>query len=145
MQERVNKPIFVVGSPRSGTSILTWCLGHHRNVFPVPESNWMGDFTVNVAIAYQIGAARGDYSILSAMEIRDDELFATFGQSINDLILRHRKDLETKRETRTIELKIEAPKHAGLMERRNILSTSTACESFFLKLFSCIWSAMSGR
>ena len=107
MQERVNKPIFVVGSPRSGTSILTWCLGHHRNVFPVPESNWMGDFTVNVAIAYQIGAARGDYSILSAMEIRDDELFATFGQSINDLILRHRKDLETKRETRTIELKIE--------------------------------------
>jgi hypothetical protein len=67
----------------------------------------MGDFTVNVAIAYQIGAARGDYSILSAMEIRDDELFATFGQSINDLILRHRKDLETKRETRTIELKIE--------------------------------------
>jgi hypothetical protein len=67
----------------------------------------MGDFAVNVAIAYQIGAARGDYSILSAMEIRADELFAAFGQSINELVLRHRTDLETKRETRTIELKIE--------------------------------------
>jgi len=107
MESILAKPVFVVGSPRSGTSILTWCLGHHSNLFPVPESSWMGDFAVNVAIAYQIGAARDDYSILSAMEIRADELFAAFGQSINGLILRHRKDLETKRETRTIERKIE--------------------------------------
>ena len=67
----------------------------------------MGDFAVNVAVAYQIGAARGDYSILSAMDIRDDELFAAFGRSINDLILDHRKNLETKRETKCIELKLD--------------------------------------
>jgi hypothetical protein len=97
MHKELNKPIFVVGSPRSGTSILTWCLGQHPNLFPVPESNWMGDFAVSVAIGYQIGAARGERSILSAMDIRDNELFATVGQSINELILRHRKDLERKR------------------------------------------------
>jgi hypothetical protein len=108
MQYSLNKPIFVVGSPRSGTSILTWCLGHHPNLFPVPESNWMGDFAVNVALAYQTGAARGDHSILSAMDVRDEEFFAMFGQSINDLILRHRKDLERKRETRSAALKLDA-------------------------------------
>jgi hypothetical protein len=108
MHRNINKPIFVLGSPRSGTSILTWCLGHHPNLFPLPESNWMGDFAVNVAVAYQIGAARGDYSVLSAMDIQDDELFAAFGHSINDVILRHRKHLETKRETRSVELKIES-------------------------------------
>jgi sulfotransferase family protein len=108
MQPKTNKPIFVVGSPRSGTSILTWCLGHHPNLFPVPESNWMGDFAVNVAVGCQIGAARGDYSILSAMDIRDDELFAALGQSINDLILQHRIDLERKRETRSAALKVDA-------------------------------------
>jgi sulfotransferase family protein len=97
MQNKINKPIFVVGSPRSGTSILTWCLGQHPNMFPVPESNWMGDFAISVAIGHQIGAARGDRSILSAMDIRADELFAAFGQSINDLILSHRRDLERKR------------------------------------------------
>jgi hypothetical protein len=97
MQEQINKPIFVVGSPRSGTSILTWCLGQHPNMFPVPESSWMGDFAVSVAVGYQIGAARGERSILSAMDIRDNELFATVGQGINELILRHRKDLERKR------------------------------------------------
>jgi hypothetical protein len=102
MQDQINKPIFVVGSPRSGTSILTWCLGQHPNMFPVPESNWMGDFAVSVAIGYQIGATRGDRSILSAMDIRDDELFTTLGQSINGLILRHRKDLERKRQATSI-------------------------------------------
>ena len=96
--ERINKPIFVVGSPRSGTSILAWCLGHHPNLFPVPESNWMGDFAVNVAVAHQIGSARGGYSILSAMDIRDEEFFTAFGRSINELVVGHRRDLEINRE-----------------------------------------------
>src|SRR5215470_13078959 len=94
MQGSINKPIFVVGSPRSGTSILAWCLGHHPNLFPVPESNWMGDFAVNVAVAHQIGSARGGYSVLSAMNIGDGEFFAAFGRGINDLVLGHRRDLE---------------------------------------------------
>ena len=101
MEEGINRPIFVVGSPRSGTSILTWCLGQHPNIFPVPESNWMGDFAVHVAVAYQVGAGRGDLSILSAMDIGEDELFAAFGQKINGLILRHRSDLERKRRSAT--------------------------------------------
>src|SRR5438094_8455987 len=92
----INKPIFVVGSPRSGTSILTWCLGQHPNIVPLPESGWMGDFAIDLAIRYQIGAARGDRSVLSAMDIQSDEFFASFGQTLNDLILRHRKDLERK-------------------------------------------------
>ena len=108
MHRELNKPIFVVGSPRSGTSILTWCLGQHPNLFPVPESNWMGDFAVNVAVAYQIGAARGDYSICSAMDIRDSELFAALGQSINQVILQHRTDLELKRKSRTDASKVDA-------------------------------------
>ena len=98
MHEEINKPIFVVGSPRSGTSILAWCLGHHPNIFPVPESNWMGDFAANVAVAHQIGSARGDLSTLSAMDIRDDEFFAAFGRSINELVVGHRRHLEINRE-----------------------------------------------
>src|SRR5206468_2190083 len=107
MQDKPNRPIFVVGSPRSGTSILTWCLGHHPNVFPLPESNWMGDFAVNVAVAYQIGASRGEYSLLSAMDLGADELFAAFGCTINELILRHRSHLESKREAKCVELKLD--------------------------------------
>ena len=97
MHEETNKPIFVVGSPRSGTSILAWCLGYHPNIFPVPESNWMGDFAVQVARSYQVGAARGIFSVLSAMGISRDEFFSHIGRSINSLILKHRGDLDRKR------------------------------------------------
>lgn len=97
MQRNVNKPIFVVGSPRSGTSILTWCLGQHPNIFPVPETHWMGDFALAIASAYPVGTAPGKRTILSAMDIVREEFFANFGRSINDLILSHRSDLERKR------------------------------------------------
>jgi hypothetical protein len=103
----MNKPIFVVGSPRSGTSILTWCLGQHPNIFPVPESNWMGDLAVNIEICYRIGAARGNRSLLSAMDIQRDEFSAEFGSSINALILRHRGDLDRKRVIEGVQLRLK--------------------------------------
>jgi hypothetical protein len=58
----------------------------------------MGDFAANVGVAHQIGSARGDLSILSAMDIRDEEFFAAFGRSINELIVGHRRQLEINRE-----------------------------------------------
>jgi len=39
----------------------------------------MGHFAANVALAYQTGAARGDYSVFSAMDVQEEELFAAFG------------------------------------------------------------------
>ena len=88
MHEEINKPIFVVGSPRSGTSILAWCLGHHAKIFPVPESNWIGDFAGNVAVSHQIGSARGGLSMLSAMDIRDDELSLHSAEALTKWSLR---------------------------------------------------------
>jgi hypothetical protein len=57
----------------------------------------MGDFAVSVAKSYQIGAARGIFSILSAMDISGDEFFSHIGRGINSLILKHRCDLDRKR------------------------------------------------
>jgi hypothetical protein len=57
----------------------------------------MGNFAVSVAISHQIGTARNDRTMLSAMDISREEFFANFGRSINELILSHRLDLEKKR------------------------------------------------
>ena len=56
----------------------------------------MGDFAIDLAVRYQIGSARGDRSVLSAMDIQCEEFFNVFGQNINALILRHRIDLWRK-------------------------------------------------
>ena len=57
----------------------------------------MGDFAIDLSIHYQTGTARADYSLLSSMDVMKAEFFSLFGQSINDLILRHRADLNRKR------------------------------------------------
>jgi Sulfotransferase family len=57
----------------------------------------MGDFAMNVAMSYQVGAARGIFSILSAMGIARDEFFSHIGRSINSLVLKHRGDLDRRR------------------------------------------------
>src|ERR1041384_604519 len=69
MQEQINKPIFVVGSPRSGTSILTWCLGQHPNIFPVNESTGLGALALALAVCYQTKIGLGPDSLWAAMNV----------------------------------------------------------------------------
>ncbi len=57
----------------------------------------MGDLAINLAIYYQTGTARGEYSLLSSMDVEQAEFFALFGKTINSLILQHAVDLERKR------------------------------------------------
>jgi sulfotransferase family protein len=96
MQNSINKPVFVVGSPRSGTSILTWCLGQHPNIFALEESTGIGELAVTLGVCYQMNIVF-DNHWWSAMDVQREEFFAAFGQTINELILCHKVDLERKR------------------------------------------------
>ncbi len=88
----MNKPIFVIGSPRSGTSILTWCLGQHSNILVQEESDWIGPFALNVEAAYKMGTRRGERSQLGSLNVKRAEFFECIGDAINTLILSHRQD-----------------------------------------------------
>lgn len=93
-QEHRSAPIFVIGSPRSGTSILTWCLGQHSNILPSEESDWIGPFAQQVAAHHAIGSARGERSQLSALGVDSVRFMRRFGATIDRLILEHRHMLE---------------------------------------------------
>src|SRR5439155_960967 len=118
VQDTINKPIFVVGSPRSGTSILTWCLGQQPNILVQPESNWIGPFAGDVAIRHEIGSAHGEHSQLSALDVRREEFMAHFGNSINDLVLSHRRQFEMN--LRSSALRDSSKVHEGFQIVRSL-------------------------
>jgi sulfotransferase family protein len=97
MRDTINKPIFLVGSPRSGTSILTWCVGQHPNIFPLDESTGIGELALALAVCYQTKMGLGPDSLWSAMNMQREEFLASFGQTLNELIQRGKVDLERKR------------------------------------------------
>src|SRR5437867_2870883 len=92
--KRTESPIFIVSSCRSGSTILTWYLGQHPNIIPEEESNWLGPFAIDAAVAFHRGSVRGERGQLSANFIQREELLSGLGQAINELIVSHRRKFE---------------------------------------------------
>lgn len=93
-EERPVAPVFIVGAPRSGTSIFTWCLGQHPNILVQEESNWLGNFADHLQACYVTGSSRGPRSQLSAMGINRERFFQQMGTAVDQLIRSHRPRYE---------------------------------------------------
>jgi hypothetical protein len=87
------RPIFIVGSGRSGTSILTWSLAQHPNILPLEETYWIAKLAVALGPIYDLGTGRGKRSQLSAAEITNAQFYECFGSAVDRLI----RDSETRR------------------------------------------------
>ena len=81
------RPVFIIGSPRSGTSILTWAIGQHPNILPVEETGWLVRVGPDLGVAHRIGASRGERSHLSAAGISREEFFEAAGRGFHDLVI----------------------------------------------------------
>ena len=81
-----NKPVFVVGSYRSGTSIFSWCLGQHPNLVNLPETNWLARLTVDLDNLYRLATINGKFSHLGQTGTSIDEFYRLFGEGVGHLI-----------------------------------------------------------
>lgn len=82
-------PIFIIGAPRSGTSILAWALAQHSALTTSDESNMFFElFRDNkITAAYERAGARpdsGDW--LRKFEVTEAEFIASIGLGLNSLV-----------------------------------------------------------
>lgn len=84
--ERHPRPIFIIGAPRSGTSVLTWCLGQHSNIMTIPETNWLAGLASHVDFYWELGTTGGSHLQLPAFGVTRSNFCEGFGRMIDQQI-----------------------------------------------------------
>ena len=80
------RPIFIIGAPRSGTSITTWALGQHPNIQPMPETAWIASLGIGAFLSHGKGSERGRYSHLSNVEFPLAPFMTRIGEAIDAIV-----------------------------------------------------------
>jgi hypothetical protein len=109
MEKDLPEPVFIVGPYRSGTSILTWALGQHPNIWPLPETLFLPWLGMGAVAGYRVGT-RPRRNYFGICDVGADEYLAFLGHCIDDFVKRstlrrversqferlHAKDSDTK-------------------------------------------------
>lgn len=93
------RPVFVLGTLRSGASLLTLSLGQHPNLFQVLETNWLDRLGIGLQQAFADGLRHRNRSQLDVAGVEIEDFFAHFGEAVDRLVLRTAGDAESGGET----------------------------------------------
>lgn len=80
-----SRPVFVVGAPRSGTSMMQHALRRHPAFWGGEESDFLGPLARAVCDAHRFGTSRGAHHWLHSQGVSVDELLRSVGWGINAL------------------------------------------------------------
>jgi hypothetical protein len=80
--EETPRPIFVVGAYRSGTSVLTWALGQHPNIWPMEESGWIPPLADAAILGYR-NAKTAARSFFDVYDVNRREYCAQIGYAVD--------------------------------------------------------------
>lgn len=78
----VPQPVFVIGAYRSGTSVLTWGIGQHPNIWPMEESGWIPPLADAAILGYR-NARTAARSFFDVYDVGRGEYYAQIGHAID--------------------------------------------------------------
>ena len=78
-------PVFIIGSPRSGTSVLHWALCEHEMLWGSEESELLLPFTRNLEAVYNQARQFKGRNWLEAQQVDMNTFFAHLGKGIDAL------------------------------------------------------------
>ena len=81
------RPVFVIGAPRSGISMLTTCLGQHSNLTQILDPEWLPGIAESLQRHYEEGLLPRVTSHLAMTGIEPEDFIAHLGASLNSLLL----------------------------------------------------------
>lgn len=110
------RPVFIIGAPRSGTSVTTWALGQHPNIQPMPETGWIASMGVGAFLSWRKGSERGRFSHLSNVDYPLQPFLERIGESIDRIVgdvfeARCNRMYGEFRETGVLRNRKEGPRH----------------------------------
>ena len=84
-------PVFIVGSPRSGTSMLHWSLAQHSQLWGSAESDFLFEWVKGTNQAWAAGNVHGELHWLPKEKVSREEFFGFAGAGI-DAMYRSRSE-----------------------------------------------------
>lgn len=84
--QEASRPIFIIGAPRSATSALTWAIGQHPNIQPMPETAWIASFAVGAYLSHLKGSERGLFSHLSNANFPLEPFMVRAGEAVDRIV-----------------------------------------------------------
>lgn len=106
----IDEPVFVLGAPRSGTSMMQWSLRDHPNLWGGQESDYLIPLVKALKETHQAGSRRGKLHWLSGQGVSLEEYAAHVGYGINSLYTSRSKGLRWVEQTPQYTLHLKSMK-----------------------------------